>query len=84
MCEKTNQQSGQECWLTMCNRTGGWPCAAEISMIVSMFMSLHVNALWTPFATGKCINHGGKCGPQIPANSHFYVIIQIKESLHIV
>ena len=36
----------------------GWPCATEISMTVSMLLSLSHCAL-DIFATGKRVNHGG-------------------------
>ena len=49
----------------------GWHCATEISMIVSMFLSLLHCAL-DVFATGKLVNHGGACGLEIPAIFLFY------------
>ena len=41
-----------------CQRDG-WHCATEISMIVSMFLSLLRYAL-DAFATRKYVNHGGE------------------------
>ena len=49
---------------------GGWPYATEISMIVSMFLSLP-DCTFDIFESGKGVNHRGKCGLKFPANFHF-------------
>ena len=46
--------------------------ATEISMIVSMFLSLPHCAL-DIFATGKRVKHGGEYRPEILADFHLYV-----------
>ena len=46
--------------------------ATEISMIVSMFLSLPHCAL-DIFATGKRVKHGGEYRLEIPADFHLYV-----------
>ena len=51
--------------------TCSWLCATEISMIVSMFLSLP-HCAFDSFATGKRDKHGGKYGLEIPMNFHFY------------
>ena len=50
----------------------GWSCVAEISIIVSMILSL-THCDFDNFATGKRISHGGEYGLKILANFHFYV-----------
>ena len=41
-----------------------WPCAIEVSMIVSMFLFLPRRAL-NILATRKRVNHGGEYGVEI-------------------
>ena len=45
----------------------GCPCATEISMIVSIFLSLSHCALGI-FTTGKHVNHRDENGLEIPTN----------------
>ena len=52
----------------------GCPCATEISVIVSIFLSLSHCSL-VIFATGKHVNHRDEYGLAIPTNLqslHFY------------
>ena len=73
--EKANQGSGQECcffgsYEFSLNRRSGCPCATEISMIVSIFLSMSHCALGI-FATRKHVNHRDEYGLEIPTNLQF-------------
>lgn len=50
----------------------GWSCVTEISIIVSMFLSL-TRCAFDIFLTGKRVSHGGEYGLKILANYHFYL-----------
>ena len=52
-------------------KRGGWPCAAEVSLIVYMFLYLPHCTL-DIFATVKCVDHGREYGLEIPGSFHFY------------
>ena len=52
-------------------RRDGCRCATEISMIVSMFLSL-LRCTLDVFATVKRVNHGSEYGLEIPAIFLFY------------
>ena len=67
--ERADQRSGQgSCcsgwyWLSL-RRKSGWPCATEISIIVSILLSL-------PHHTLEIINYGSQRGLEIPTKFHF-------------
>ena len=51
-------------------RKKSYPCLTEISIIVSIFLSLSHCTL-NIFATGKSINHRNEYGLEIPTNLQF-------------
>ena len=52
--------------LILAVKRGGWPCATDIPMTISMFLSLPLCAL------DSCGNHRGEYILEIPTNFHFY------------
>ena len=73
--ERANQRGGQKCCRWGLHYPHGkeqvvWPCATEISMILSMFLFLSYCAL-DIFATANCESHGGEYRLETRAIFHF-------------